>query len=403
MAYLNFDLKLSGEGPRAFHVEVVNSPRSMRSDPTPAEIPERLLALWPAQLSGGRECERACEELGRAIYVALFPPAVMEVWHESRKLLGKHDRLRLRLDIRSPQLAAVPWELIHDGGSNRGRGWHMALVRSTPVVRHPYGHPPAPPDTGARPLNVLVLTSSPHNVPPLPEAESEAEAVVRILSGLKAEGKAGRVDLLPHVTKESLLRQIQKHEYHVLHFIGHGDFEDEKGYLAFEGEGGNVDLVGGEALAYRFKESALRLLFLNSCKSAVASRRGALLGAAQAALAAGVPAAVAMQDEIGDAAAAAFAREFYRALAGGVPLDDCVREGRLGIFDAAGPRRADWAVPVLFSNVEDGLLWKRPEAEVGREEGRNPVTINEQTVYSKGNRNVIAQNLYGVAHGREDD
>lgn len=397
MAYFNFDLKLFGDGPQGFYVEVLGSPQSMRRDPAAAAIPEELLTRWRELSGGGRDCERAGEELGRALHAALFRPVVLEVWHASQKLLGPRDGLRLRLDIRTPRLAAIPWELLHD------RGWHVAMTKETPVVRHPSGHPPIPPVSGRGPLNVLVLTSAPRDARPLPAAGREAEAVMRSFLGLKAEGKVGRVDLLRHVTKESLRRQVQEHEYHVLHFIGHGDFEDENGYLAFEGEDGNVELVGGQSLAYRLKESALRLLFLNSCKSAVASRRGALLGVAQAALAAGVPAAVAMQDEIGDAAAAAFAGEFYRALVAGHPLEDCMRKGRLGILDDTGLRRGDWAVPVLFSNAEEGLLWKLPEAEAAREEGRSTVTINEQVVNSKGDYNIIAQNIYGGVGGREEE
>lgn len=400
MAYFNFDLKLSGEGPQDFHVEVVGSPQSMLTDPASAAIPERLLARWGEVSGSGLDRERSGKELGRAIHAALFPPAVMEVWHASRELIGIRNGLRLRLDLRSPRLAAVPWELIHDGGAHRDGGWHMAMVRSTPVVRHPTGHPPIPPVSGSGPLNVLLLTSAPRDVPPLPEAEREAELVVRSFSKLQAEGRAGRVDLLPHVTKESLRGRLQEHEYHVLHFIGHGEFEDEKGYLVFEDEDGNAELFGGQELAYRFKESALRLLFLNSCKSAVSSRRGALLGVAQAALAAGVPAAVAMQDVIGDASAAAFAREFYRALASGRTLEVCVLEGRLAIFEGAGLRRADWAVPVLFTNAEEGLLWKLPEAE--RDDSRNALTVYEQNVDVDGNYNIVAQNLYGTAH-KEDD
>jgi hypothetical protein len=403
MDYSNFDLKLFGEGPRRFYVEVIGSPQSMLRDPVALEIPDGLLARWRELSGGARDCERASEELGRALHSTLFPPAVMEVWHASRQLLGPRARLRLRLDIRTPQLSAVPWELIHDGG------WYVARTRGTPVVRHPSGHPPIPPVSDSGPLNVLVLTSAPRAAPSLPEAEREVEAVMRSFSGLKAEGKAGRVDLIRHVTKESLRCRLQEHEYHVLHFIGHGEFEDEKGYLVFEDEGGGVELIGGEALAYRFKESALRLLFLNSCKSAVASSRGVLLGVAQAALAAGVPAAVAMQDEIGDAAAAAFAREFYKMLAKGSPLEVCVFEGRLGISEGKGPRCADWAVPVLFSNAEEGLLWKLPEAEVEREDrsvrndNKGGQVVNQQNIHSTGDTNIFAQTLNNFGTGGKDD
>jgi len=397
MAYFNFDLKLSGEGPRAFYVEVLGSPQAMRTDPLAASVPEELLARWRGLAAGGRDCERAGVELGRALHAALFPPAVREVWHACQRHLAPRDGLRLRLDIRSPQLAAVPWELLHDGG------WHVSMTKGAPVVRHPFGHPPIPPSPDPGLLNLLLATSAPHDATPLPAAEREVEAVMSSFSGLKAEGKAGRVDLLRNVTKESLRRLMQEHEYHVLHFIGHGDFEDEKGYLAFEGEDGNVELFGAQSLAYRLKGSALRLLFLNSCKSAVASRRGGLLGVAQGALAAGVPAAVAMQEEIGDASAAAFAREFYRALAAGQALEECVRLGRLKIFEATELSRADWAVPVLFSNAEEGLLWELPEAEAKREEGRRPVVVYEQHIRSKGNNNRFVQNEWRGAGGGEDD
>jgi hypothetical protein len=75
-----------------------------------------------------------------------------------------------------------------------------------------------------------------------------------------------------------------------------------------------------------------------------------------------IPAVIAMQFKVLDAAAQAFAGEFYRALAEGFPIDACVTEGRKAVMGAVGLSRADWGIPVVYTRAPDGKLFELPAA-----------------------------------------
>ena len=93
-------------------------------------------------------------------------------------------------------------------------------------------------------------------------------------------------------------------------------------------------------------------VILNACESA----RGIWAGLAPTLVRADIPAVVAMQWPIEDRAAITFAKSFYRTLAAGRAIDECVSEGRVAI-DTASPHSIMWAAPVLFIRSLDGQLW----------------------------------------------
>ena len=66
-------------------------------------------------------------------------------------------------------------------------------------------------------------------------------------------------------------------------------------------------------------------------------------------MATGVPAVVANQFSVLDAAALVFARELYRSLALGRALGDAAREARLAVRCDAACGPVDWAVPVVYA------------------------------------------------------
>jgi hypothetical protein len=67
-----------------------------------------------------------------------------------------------------------------------------------------------------------------------------------------------------------------------------------------------------------------------------------------------------MQYEISDEAAVAFARDCYRALSAGDPIDAAVAEGRKGI--SLLPRKTfEWGIPVLHMRSPNGVLFELPK------------------------------------------
>ena len=93
----------------------------------------------------------------------------------------------------------------------------------------------------------------------------------------------------------------------------------------------------------------LRLVFLNACETGRGGRVEWNRGLAPALVAAGIPAVVANQYAVEDAAATAFARELYAQLAAGSALGDAAREARVAVGREHGTGSLGWAVPVVFA------------------------------------------------------
>lgn len=365
MRYRDFDLKLSGGRAEGYHVEVIGSPVNQRSGAARLILP-RSLGRQPHEAAGGwAVAPLDTEPAGRALFESLFPEPIRRLWERSEAILGEHEVLRLRLDIRAPELAALPWESVHDGS------YYLALSTRRPVVRFFFDRPEVFPEDISTPLNILLAVSTPHNAPPLPAVEEELRLTRESLDELQATGRIGCVEVMRGASVRKLQRELRRRPYHVLHYVGHGEFAGDAGHLILEDESGAADMVSAQRLAYFLRDTPIRLLFLNACRTAIPSMSAAPLGVAQAALAAGVPAVVAMQDVVRDDLAAHFAREFYQALADGGPLEACVAEGRKAVFADLDADSTDWAIPTLFSNAREGLLWKTHTPPAGDEEITN--------------------------------
>jgi len=147
--------------------------------------------------------------------------------------------------------------------------------------------------------------------------------------------------------------------FHVFHFIGHGGFDEaaQDGVLQFEDESEMSYPVRGELLGMQLHDHrSLRLAVLNACEGARSSRQDPFSGVAQSLLQQRVPAVIAMQFEISDGAAKVFAKEFYRAVAEGNPVDAAVCESRKALFKEEFGQ--EWATPVLYMRSQEGQLFE---------------------------------------------
>ena len=147
--------------------------------------------------------------------------------------------------------------------------------------------------------------------------------------------------------------------WHIFHFIGHGDFDTHsgEGVLGLAGEDGGVHRLAASDLALLLQEHhSLRLVVLNSCDTARASATDRFSSTASVLMRRGIPAVAAMQYEISDAAAIAFARGFYTALAAQHPVDQAVTRARQSI-KLSRRNTLEWATPVLYLRSATGALF----------------------------------------------
>jgi hypothetical protein len=218
----------------------------------------------------------------------------------------------------------------------------------------------------APPLNLLVLVASPVDQIPL-DVEGEWHTLEQALSELES----GRVHLerLDKASLPALQRRLRQGDYHMLHIVGHGDFDAQRqeGFVLLEGEDRRGLRAGVRELGalLRDESRSLRLVVLNACKGARASAGDPFAGLAQGLVQKGVPAVIAMQVAISDGAAQVFTSAFYSSLASGYPIDAALGEARKAIYLQDGG--AEWAVPVLFMRAPDGQIFQVEEEKTAGE------------------------------------
>ena len=270
-------------------------------------------------------------------------------------------RIRLRIDDRLPALADLPWEYLYAPELVR----FLALSDDTPLVRYLEVPRSALLLPVTPPLTVLAVLSNPRDVQPL-AVEREWTLLQAALHGLD-ERKLVRLERLPAATLEALQTRLRNQTdggVHVVHFVGHGFFDDAQnlGGLVFEDEQGRSRVVPAATIGMLLHDhDALRLVFLNACEGATSGRSNSFAGVAQQLVQQGVPAVLAMQFPVSDKAAIALSQEFYRSLSDGLPADAALSEARKAI--ASQGEGYEWGTPVLFSRSEDNRLIELPQGD----------------------------------------
>jgi DNA-binding beta-propeller fold protein YncE len=291
-----------------------------------------------ARTFGGRLFELAFQDTARDVLRASLGRAR----HENKGL-----RFLLELDG-APRLRNVPWELLWDSPRFISTSAYTPVLRYVDIAARPLPLALQPP------LRILGLVSSPGDMPAL-DAGREKEQLADACRSLTERGLL-TIDWVADATLSELLERLDDCDYHIFHFIGHGDFDEDHqdGVLLFEGRAGRSQRVTGVELATILADQrSLRLAVINACEGA----RMALdsNGVAANLMQYGLPAVIAMQFEISDEAAIVFARQFYGSLARSHPIDEALADARRGMF-AAG-HGLEWATPVLFMNLDDGHLF----------------------------------------------
>lgn len=360
LTHLDLDLLFERSGDR-FGVRVVRSPAGDGQSATftlpvsEVELENFALRIGRARIRTRRQESApvaAAKTLGGRLFSAVFSGAVLECLRRSEDhaaAAGVPLRIRLRLSD-CPELADLPWELLYDAGDN----WFLALSGATPVVRYvqlPVQPRPVP---VALPLRVLVVRSEPDEYPLL-HLDAEWEQVTEALADLTGTGALAVTELAVPTLGE-LRKALLREQFHILHYMGHGGFDDRAGgTLIFTDAARHPVPVTAEALGVLLRDHAsLRLAILNACEAARTDPADPFAGVADTLVRRGIPAVVAMQFEISDRAAVEFAPALYAALASGRPIDTAVAEARKAIYTISP---VEWATPVLYLRADDARLF----------------------------------------------
>jgi hypothetical protein len=299
--------------------------------------------------------ERTVQKLGGILYEALVRGRVRDLLAAAREEAVRDSRgLRIVLQVRPGELARLPWEFLYNADDDEFLGLDFPLIRRPAVPRSTM------PLRMDLPLRILCMVARPRELPELAIKE-ERERLSTALAGLTANGLV-EVSWVPGEGWRDLQEALRRDTWHVFHFIGHGGFDavEGEGALGLRGEDGRAMPLFASKLAMLLRgHPSLRLVVLNACDTGNASV-DPFSSVAGALIRRDLPAVLAMQFEITDAAAVEFSRTFYGVLAERRPVDVGVIEARKAMA-MAFPGTLEWGTPVLFLRSDDGHLFGPPE------------------------------------------
>ena len=294
-------------------------------------------------------------DVGMRLFYALFERAIGS--HGQQLLLQARQQgrsVRIRLLMASPELAALPWELLYD----EARADFVGLSMYSPLIRQ-WGKPPA--SSLGRielPLRLLVVTADVYS-------QGESSQEIEALRQLQAEfHEIFEVKEVRDVNRQAFLKALSDYSYHILLFIGNGhplspnrDQYDSlpagAQALALMPEVGKSpksqrtwELIHAKELieALRHKET-LRLVHLNGPHTDWLARE----------LTEAVPATIGIRGAVTETAYQAFSQAFYRALLACQTVERAVTLARQKMdHHRAGTR--EWSHVVFYMQSEEGAL-----------------------------------------------
>ncbi|HEX8195660.1 MAG TPA: CHAT domain-containing protein [Pyrinomonadaceae bacterium] len=299
---------------------------------------------------------RQAKCVGKKLFNAVFKGEVYTLLELSiAKVRRESSRLRLRFKLTGvPELSVLPWEYLYNEQKNH---FYVHSVE-TPIVRFLNKPDEIENLLANTPLRILVIISNPANTGLL-NVEEEWKDLKEAFKDLE-EKNLVEIERLERATLEALDNKLSfqppDEPYHILHYIGHSEFDKNSGVgrLLFQNDEGNAHPLSAEWLANTLNNyRTIRLVILNSCEGASISATDSYAGTAQHLLRqANIPAVIAMQYEITDKAALKFSKRFYNMLANGQPIDGALSQARMAIY--AQENETEWAVPVLYMRSESG-------------------------------------------------
>ncbi|MEP7340164.1 MAG: CHAT domain-containing protein, partial [Acidobacteriota bacterium] len=266
-------------------------------------------------------------------------------------------------------LLSLPWELLHDDRGYLFHGNHAVRVRRRLPNSFKF-------DGVARELPIRVLLVSPR-----PEDDKAAYIDHRVSSkplveAIEALGDLVSLTILATPTFTAMQQALQREQFDVVHFDGHGVFDPRVGLgkLCFEApdqddqlQNRKSELIDADKLAGVMRDHRIPLVFLEACQSAKTDDDPTASVAAKL-LEQGVVSVVAMTHSVLVETARRFVKEFYRELAMGARVGAAMLAGQQALH--ADPRRGaiagagefhlqDWFVPVLYQERQDPPLLRQ--------------------------------------------
>jgi tetratricopeptide (TPR) repeat protein len=328
--------------------------------------------------------------LGSLLADFILPEMVRKRFLKSLDLVKPAKRLRLRLILVDPVLAALPWEFIYlkelARNASDPQGF-LALRDDVSIVRHESIDQPEPPLPRGGSYRLVAAFASPSDQDAL-DTDADRSAIEAGIAG--ADGFSISSTWVEGATRKAL-EQALGEGCDIFHFSGHAYYdENEQGRILLEKRSNDdatsrpndtvSDPYEADQLLQLLKGAKAKIAILGACESGKRSAASPWSGIAPKLVMHDLAAVVASQYRLLDRSAHSLAEQLYRSLGRGESIDDGIYEARKRIFQQKdGLVNRDWASLVLYLRVEDGVVFPQetsaPSAPIFPRIGPAPLQI----------------------------
>lgn len=323
---------------------------------------------------------RLMQHLGVQLWQWLFDGPIQSSLDQSQGIaIGQGNSLRLRLEIRDPELIALPWEIMQPQPGKQA----ISLSQQIFFSRTTSDVDPLPPLRIEQVLKVLLVlghddesdpatgirqqqgSDAQHRLKLEQEAEALASLLTRSTKTYSGRGQTApvpcEVTTLLQPTPAELIEQLEADSFNVFFYAGHGMPAPDGGLLFLRDDA----TLNGTELAQVLTRCRVKLAVFNACWGAQPDQQGQQHAIPRSSLAEvlihhGVPAVVGMRDSIADRESLSFIQVFAQALAERSPVDEAVAIARQHLLTLYKFNQPAWTLPVLYMHPEfDGELIKR--------------------------------------------
>ena len=302
--------------------------------------------------------------IGQKLATAIFQG---EIHNTLERLIGstiaKNTNLRLLICCENGihhLITSVPWECIfYKLKLGQAQEEHLGLSSKVSIARFiSRGLDEYQPLDIEDKLVVLGVSSNPSKCEQPLQGKAELIAIEHIA--------AQRPDLiqfqpLADAGWKEFQQTLAQFRPHVLFFTGHAQFAGKESHLLFQTASGDCDRIPISQLARTLQSHPeLRVVILSACETAIAIADHPFATAAHKLIEAGIPAVIAMQSRVVEAAAKAFGLSLFTYLFQEHSIDTCVNAGRFAMIDAEREYKGkgtQWSVPVLYLSTMHDLIF----------------------------------------------
>jgi hypothetical protein len=318
-------------------------------------VDKELIGLFEGYLKIlGRDWdEREIRVFGSCLHRCLFPPRLWN-WIESLIKERRDQGGLVRLELVFPssgdfaRLSAVPWEYLYRPDDGTSNGYFLATDKAIVLSRYIPSQAGVPRDEVLI-RRVLFLVSNPTDL----EGVKDEDILAKAQQMCEDKGWDHRTTSNPTIADvEAQMRPNDGWSPDLVHIIGHGEFNVEKGEatLALVKPDGEAGWVTDRTLSSALTRGvAPQVVILQSCELGAADLSASFAGMAPQLVRNGVSCVVAMQYPIEVDVANRLSAEIYDSLYEGTDLDVAVQEARWKISRIADESALyQLGVPVIY-------------------------------------------------------